>query len=114
MLGFRYLKVSPTTYVMLYRQGKVVREGLGLSFFYFAPTASIVQVAVSPSPDLVVTATTGTKTLPFRNPPHVHQPLIQTIVDELRGRGRCQSTGESAARTSWVMDRCLDGFYQRR
>ncbi len=47
MLGFRYLKVSPTTYVMLYRQGKVVREGLGLSFFYFAPTASIVQVAVS-------------------------------------------------------------------
>ena len=47
MLGLRYLKVSPTTYVMLYRQGKVVCEGLGLSFFYFAPTASIVQVAVS-------------------------------------------------------------------
>ena len=47
MLGLSYLKVSPTTYVMLYRQGKVVREGLGLSFFYFAPTASIVQVAVS-------------------------------------------------------------------
>ena len=47
MLGMRYLKVSPTTYVMLYRQGKVVREGLGLSFFYFSPTASIVQVAVS-------------------------------------------------------------------
>jgi hypothetical protein len=47
MLGIRYLKVSPTTYVMLYRQGKVVREGLGLSFFYFAPTASVVQVAVS-------------------------------------------------------------------
>lgn len=47
MLGLRYLKVSPTTYVMLYRQGRIVREGLGLSFFYFAPTASIVQVAVS-------------------------------------------------------------------
>jgi predicted dehydrogenase len=41
-----------------------------------------------------------------RNPPHVHQPLIQTIVDELHGRGRCESTGETAARTSWVMDRC--------
>ncbi len=25
--------------------------------------------------------------LPFLNPPHVHQPLVQTIVDELLGRG---------------------------
>ena len=47
-----------------------------------------------------------------RNPPHVHQPLIQTIVDELRGRGRCESTGESGARTSWVMDQCVAGFYR--
>ena len=35
-------------------------------------------------------------------------PLIQSIVDELLGRGRCESTGESAARTSWVMEQCLD------
>jgi predicted dehydrogenase len=48
-----------------------------------------------------------------RNPPHVHQPLIQTIVDEMRGQGRCESTGESAARTSWVMDQCLAGYYRR-
>jgi predicted dehydrogenase len=47
---------------------------------------------------------------PMRNPPHVHQPLIQTIVDELRGEGRCESTGASAARTSWVMDRCLERY----
>ena len=38
-----------------------------------------------------------------RNPPHVHQPLIQTIVDELRGRGVCPSTGISGARASWVL-----------
>jgi len=48
-----------------------------------------------------------------RNPPHVHQPLIQTIVDELRGRGTCPSTGESAARTSWILDRCVAGYYGR-
>ena len=47
----------------------------------------------------------------FRNPPHVHQPLIQTIVDELRGQGRCESTGASGARSSWVMGRCLEGYY---
>ena len=58
--------------------------------------------------DLVVTRRGGERqVLPFRNPPHVHQPLIQTIVDELLGRGRCESTGESGARASWVMDRCL-------
>ena len=44
------------------------------------------------------------------DPPHVQQPLIQTIVDELRGRGRCPSTGESAARTAWVVDRVLGAF----
>ena len=47
----------------------------------------------------------------FRNPPHVHQPLIQTIVDELRGKGMCESRGESAARSAWVSDRCLASYY---
>jgi 1,5-anhydro-D-fructose reductase (1,5-anhydro-D-mannitol-forming) len=64
--------------------------------------------------DLLLSNGTGARTIPVRNPPHVHQPLIQAIVDELRGRGQCDSTGESAARTSWVMDRCLDSFYGRR
>lgn len=36
-------------------------------------------------------------------PQHVHQPLVQTIVDELLQRGTCPSSGVSAARTSWVM-----------
>jgi hypothetical protein len=48
-----------------------------------------------------------------RNPPHVHQPLIQTIVNELRGTGTCPSTGETAARTSWVLDRCVASYYGR-
>jgi predicted dehydrogenase len=41
---------------------------------------------------------------PIPDPEHVHQPLIQTIVDELNGVGRCASTGESGARTAKVMD----------
>lgn len=48
-----------------------------------------------------------------RNPPHVHQPLIQTIVDQLRGNGTCPSSGESGARTSWVMDQCVARYYGR-
>jgi 1,5-anhydro-D-fructose reductase (1,5-anhydro-D-mannitol-forming) len=39
------------------------------------------------------------------NPPHVHQPLIQTMVDELLGQGSsCPSTGVSAARASRIID----------
>jgi 1,5-anhydro-D-fructose reductase (1,5-anhydro-D-mannitol-forming) len=57
--------------------------------------------------DLLITRAGEPRLLPLRNPPHVHQPLIQTIVDELHGRGRCASTGESGARASWVMERCL-------
>ncbi len=48
--------------------------------------------------------------IPIADPDHVHQPLIQTIVDELNGSGKCASTGESAARTSQVMDTILAEF----
>jgi predicted dehydrogenase len=54
------------------------------------------------------------ETFPFRNPPHVHQPLIQTIVDELLGKGTCASTGESGARTAWVQEECVRGYYGAR
>ncbi|MDN3205584.1 Gfo/Idh/MocA family protein [Algoriphagus sediminis] len=37
-------------------------------------------------------------------PKHIQQPLIETIVSELRGDGICPSKGESAARANWVMD----------
>ena len=45
------------------------------------------------------------------HPPHVQQPLIQTVVDHLNGVGHCPSTGESAARTARVMDRILAPYY---
>lgn len=47
MLGFRFIKVQPTDYVLLYRNGQLVREGAGLSFFYFEPASSIVRIPVA-------------------------------------------------------------------
>ena len=44
------------------------------------------------------------------HPAHVQQPLIQTVVDQLNGHGLCPSTGETAARTSWVMDQILASY----
>ena len=44
MLGFRYAKTAPTTYVLHYQGGRLRREGAGLSFLYFAPVSTLVQV----------------------------------------------------------------------
>jgi hypothetical protein len=46
MLGIGFVKAQPTTYLIQYRGGKIVREGAGLSFFYYAPTTSLVAVPV--------------------------------------------------------------------
>ena len=46
MFGISYIKVDPSTFVLHYSNGRVVRKGVGLSFFYFAPRASIVAVPV--------------------------------------------------------------------
>ncbi|WP_348970601.1 Gfo/Idh/MocA family protein [Chondrinema litorale] len=43
----------------------------------------------------------------FQMPEHIQQPLIQKMVNELRGEGECPSTGTSAARTNAVMDMIL-------
>ena len=45
----RYLKTTPTQYVMLFKSGQVKREGAGLSFFYWEPTSSLVIVPLSSS-----------------------------------------------------------------
>jgi hypothetical protein len=44
MFGFRFIKIPPTTHVIQYSGGNVVREGTGLSFFYYSPTTSLVSV----------------------------------------------------------------------
>jgi len=49
MFGFRYVKFDPTQHVILYRKGEIDRQGPGLSFLYFAPSASLVAVPLSSS-----------------------------------------------------------------
>jgi len=44
MLTIRFMKAPPTTYVLQFKNGQVRREGPGLSFFYYAPTSTIVTV----------------------------------------------------------------------
>ena len=56
----------------------------------------------------------GEEQFDLPNPPHVHQPLIQLMVNDLLGKGKCPSTGVSAARTSRVMDTALSEYYHGR
>jgi len=74
----------------------------------FTGTRGRLTTPVFADSDVTLTTDGENRVFPIRNPPHVHQPLIQSIVDELAGRGRCPSTGASGARASWVLDRCLD------
>src|SRR5688572_19992197 len=45
MLSF--MKVPPTTYVLQYKHGKIMREGAGLSFIYYVPTSTIVAIPMA-------------------------------------------------------------------
>ncbi len=53
MIGFRFIKADPTTYLMQIKKGNVVRAGVGLSFCYYAPTSSLVAIP------------TGSQVIPF-------------------------------------------------
>lgn len=44
MFGFRHIKFDSMTYVLHFKNGKIVKEGRGLSFFYFAPNSSIAAI----------------------------------------------------------------------
>ncbi|HEY1663533.1 MAG TPA: SPFH domain-containing protein [Verrucomicrobiae bacterium] len=47
MLGIKFIKAQPNIYLLQYSKGGVVREGVGLAFFYYAPTTSLVAVPVA-------------------------------------------------------------------
>lgn len=46
MFGIRFVKSQPTVHLMQFRNGRVVREGVGNAFFYYAPTTTLVAVPV--------------------------------------------------------------------
>lgn len=47
MLGIRFVKAQPNVYFLEYRKGRIVREGEGLSFFYYAPLSSLVAIPMA-------------------------------------------------------------------
>jgi hypothetical protein len=46
---FNFAKFGPTDYVIHFQNGRVRKDGRGLSFFYWRPTSSIVSVPIASS-----------------------------------------------------------------
>ena len=82
--------------------------------FVITGTEGRVTFSVFTNDPLQLEDKSGTSTIDRPNPPHVAQPLIQTAVDDLLGRDACPSTGESARRTTQVMDTVLSAYYGGR
>jgi predicted dehydrogenase len=61
---------------------------------------------------IILTTAAGTQEFPYDYPPHIQQPLIQQMVNALNGIGTCASSGETAVRTTWVMEQMLQDYYK--
>jgi hypothetical protein len=46
VFGIRFAKFEPGLYVFKYKKGKITIQGEGLSFYYYAPSTSLVAVPV--------------------------------------------------------------------
>lgn len=65
-------------------------------------TYSVLDIAAP----LFLETEAGVQSIAVSAPPmHVAQPLIQTVVNHLLGKGVCESTGESALRTDIILEK---------
>jgi predicted dehydrogenase len=106
-------------------QFRLASGGLGTARWNFASAISEEMITFSGTEGQLMTSTFGQEPVRLETdkgvqlfdipyPTHVQQPLITTIVAELQGQGTCPSTGETAIRTTRVLDRVLDSYYGGR
>jgi 1,5-anhydro-D-fructose reductase (1,5-anhydro-D-mannitol-forming) len=106
-------------------QFRVAAGALGTARWNFAAGARADQILIEGEDGALEMTTfgddpielrraSGTERFAITNPAHIQEPMIATVVSDLRGEGRCESTGVSAARTQAVMDAALEGYYGGR
>lgn len=99
--------------------------GLGTASWNFASDQSEEIIVFSGTEGRIMISTFGqepvklerggkTELFDLPNPVHIQQPLIETIVNQLLNRGLCPSLGETALRTTRVMDAALNSYYGGR
>ncbi len=121
-LGGHYPAEDTVTMTFTAGDGDAAVEGVGL--WCFAAEERTDEVALVGSrgtlrfstfgdEPLRLTTATGERHVEAPKPATVQLPLIQTVVDALRGLGECPSTGRTALRTSEVMDTVLADYRAR-
>ncbi len=90
MLGFRFIKTQPTQYVIQYKNGRALRDGAGLAFWYFAPSSSIVVVPTA-----------------SRNEPFIF-PEVTADFQEVTIQGQITYRIADPRRTSTLLDFTID------
>ena len=108
MLGFAYLKSTPTTFLMRFRNGTEVEAGTGISIFYFHPNSVIVRISLASqdlpfvfeqqTADFQVVTIQGVLTFRVTDPRQLSGQLDHS-VDR---RGRYQSDDPDALRDRLV------------
>jgi 1,5-anhydro-D-fructose reductase (1,5-anhydro-D-mannitol-forming) len=98
---------------------------IGTAHWNFANTEQADEIVISGDDGEVRLATFGdgpidvrtgprVERLEFPNPTNIQAPMIESVVADLLGTGRCESPGATAARTSAVIDATLKGYYGSR
>jgi len=92
MFGIKYIKFDSTKYVIQYSGGKIKREGKSLSFFYFAPSTSIVAIPIGSNDfqfifnqttkDYQTVSIQGQITYKITNPKQLAEMLDFTVDDK--------------------------------
>jgi len=106
-------------------QFRLVSGGLGTASWNFASSQSEEAIVFYGTEGRITISTFGNEPVKLEKgktvelfdlpaPPHIQQPLIETIVAQLLGRGVCPSTGETALRTTALLDLVLEGYYGGR
>ena len=106
-------------------QFRLMSGGLGTASWNFASAQAEETIVIAGTQGRITISTFGQEPVRLErgkdaelfdlpHPPHIQQPLIGTIVDQLLGRGVCPSTGETALRTTLLLDRVLEGYYGGR
>ena len=70
-------------------------------------THGTIALSISTPDPIELTTGHNRERFAVPDPPHVHEPLLQTIVDEWNGVGHCPSSAVDALRTSMVMEALL-------
>jgi predicted dehydrogenase len=82
--------------------------------FTITGTAGRISFPVFETGPIQLETEQGLESIDRPHPPHVQQPLIQSVVDDLLGLTTCPCTGTAARRATRCLDTALAGYYGGR